>query len=112
MRAVIESAIRSVCHDRGWLLAELNVRTEHIHVVVSGMTKPERILTALKAAATRDLRVAGLLTPDEKMWERHGSTRYLWSDDDVVAAREYVLNHQGADLPGSQWRKWRDVETG
>ena len=109
MRAVIEPALRAVCAARGWGLVELNVRTEHIHAVVSGTVKPETILTSLKAAATRELRRAGLVQPEQTVWARHGSTRYLWSEEDVSAARDYVLNHQGADLPGSQWRKWRDV---
>ena len=43
------------------------------------------------------------------MWARHGSTRYLWNEEDVLAVRDYVLNHQGADLPGSKWRMWREL---
>ena len=34
-RPVVERAIRDVCHHRGWVLHALNVRTNHVHLVVS-----------------------------------------------------------------------------
>lgn len=37
----------------------------------------------------------------EKLWTRHGSTRYLWNEASVEAACRYVRDGQGADIPGS-----------
>lgn len=97
-RAVVEATIRQTCTARGWHLIALNVRTNHVHVVLGAESPPEPVLTSLKAWSTRSLREAGLATPTERLWSRHGSTRYLWTASDVEVACEYVINGQGADL--------------
>jgi hypothetical protein len=56
-------------------------------------------LNELKARATRSCREAGLIGQDQPMWTRHGSTRYLWTEDDVDRASAYVAEGQGLDLP-------------
>jgi len=98
-RPVVEKAIREVCQHRGYKLLAVNVRTNHVHTVVSAQLKPEPILQAFQAYATRKLREAGLLSRDVKPWARHGSTPYLWKEKHVERAIEYVLNGQGEDLP-------------
>ena len=56
-RKSVEKAIRDVCKKRGWILKAINVRTNHVHVVVSiGDKKPSDALIALKAKATRQMR--------------------------------------------------------
>lgn len=97
-RTVVESAIKSVCEHRKYLLRAINVRTNHAHSVVSAMQKPEPILDAFKSYSTRALRRAGLLSPAVKPWARHGSTNYLWKERDVAEAIEYVLLGQGEEL--------------
>src|SRR6185436_5424992 len=53
-RTSVESAIRETCDFRKWYLHAVNVRTNHVHSVVSiGSLKPERAMTAFKANATR-----------------------------------------------------------
>jgi len=98
-RPVVDGAIREVCKHRGYTLLAINVRTNHVHTVVSAQTKPEPILQAFQAYATRKLREAGLLPRDVKPWARHGSTPYLWKEKHVERAIDYVLNCQGDDLP-------------
>ncbi len=56
-------------------------------------------MNTLKAYATRALRKAGLLAPDAKAWSRHGSTKYLWTEEHIAAAVEYVIDGQGGELP-------------
>ena len=107
MRGAIGDTIREVCDHRDWYLVAESVRTDHVHVVLSAPNEtPERVMNTLKSWSTRRLREAGLLEADVKSWSRHGSTRYLWSDDDVEWAAEYVRN--GQDVP---WDKkqhgWR-----
>lgn len=97
-REVVEAAIRDVCAHRGWTLHALNVRTNHVHLVVSAGVTPEHVMTSLKAWSTRRLREAGLVTEGIKPWSRHGSTRYLWRGDQIEAACSYVLDAQGGDL--------------
>jgi hypothetical protein len=41
--------------------------------------------------STRALREVGLLHASVKPWARHGSTIYLWKEQDVEKAVEYVL---------------------
>ncbi len=91
-RQVVDAEVRSQCAFRDWRLWALNVRTEHVHVVVSSAETPERVMNALKSYATRALRSeGGRLGP---VWSRHGSTRYLWKEDALAAACVYVLEGQ------------------
>ena len=68
-RPIIESAIRETCGIRRWALWALNVRTNHVHAVISANKKPDAVLSALKANATRNMREAGLWTSDLSPWE-------------------------------------------
>ena len=97
-RAVVRKAVRAVCEHRRYLLRCINVRTNHTHSVVTGLCKPERILDAFKAYSTRALRRAKLIGDDQKRWARHGSTIYLWKEQDVAKAIAYVMVSQGDDL--------------
>ena len=96
-RPIVEQAVREVCRYRAYLLRAINVRTNHVHAVVSATCKPEPILMAFKAYSTRALRNSGLLEADLMPWARHGSTVYLWKERDVSEAMSYVL--LGQDKP-------------
>jgi hypothetical protein len=50
---------------------------------------------AFKAYASRRLNQMGLDEPDRKRWARHGSTRWLWKQEHVSAAIQYVVAEQG-----------------
>ena len=91
--------LREVCRIRGYRLIAINVRSNHVHIVVSNAGKPERIMDAFKAYATKALRAEGLIGTEVKPWSRHGSTRYLWTDEHVEIAADYVLHRQGEELP-------------
>lgn len=99
-RQFVASAIEGVAEFRGWTLWALNVRSNHVHVVVSAPVQPERVMNAFKSWATRRLREAGLASETARLWTRHGSTRYLWKEEDIAAAVQYVLEGQGPDLGG------------
>ena len=94
-RDVVESAIREVCEHRAYALHAINVRTNHVHSVVSASCKPEHVMDSFKAYATRKLREEDLLSRDLKPWARHGSTPYLWTEEELQRAIDYVLNGQG-----------------
>ena len=98
-RKIVERAIREVCLARGYTLIAINVRTNHVHVVVNNCGKPERMMDSFKAYSTRALRAANLIGPETKPWSRHGSTRYLWTEEHIGQAVEYVVNGQGGELP-------------
>lgn len=96
-RRLVAETIGAVCCYRNWQLHAAEVRTEHVHVVVRGDCRPEAIMTTLKAWCTRRLREAGLLATDSKVWSRHGSTRYLWSEQALEQACRYALEAQDID---------------
>lgn len=96
-RQAVERAVREVCRHRSYSLLAVNVRTNHVHAVVSAARRPEPILDAFKAYATRKLRRLGLISETTKLWVRHGSTRYLWKERHVEKAMNYVLYAQGDD---------------
>ena len=96
-RRVVEEAIRETCDFRGYSLRAANIRSNHGHAVTSALVKPEKIVNAFKTNATRRMRAEGLIGPDERVWSRGASTRYLWKPKHVEAAVEYVLYSQGND---------------
>ena len=97
-RLVVERTITEVCQYRGWTVRAINVRTNHIHAVVSAQCAPEKILSDLKAYSTRRMKEAGSWKSKTSPWAEHGSRRYLWKSHHVARAVDYVLNHQGDSL--------------
>jgi len=99
-RQSVEEAIRETCDVRKWILRAFNIRTNHVHTVVSiGTAKPERALNAFKAYATRKMRKNGCWSSDHSPWTDKGSKRRLWNERSVQKAIEYVLYGQGEELP-------------
>ncbi len=94
-RAVVLDAVREVCLHRGWKLWAGHVRTNHVHLVVEADIGPEVAMNAFKAYASRRLNGLGVDAPGRKRWARHGSTRWLWKDEDVQEAIRYVVFGQG-----------------
>ena len=97
-RSVVDSAIRETCTIRRWQLWTVNVRTNHVHAVVSADKKPDAVLSALKANATRAMRQAGLWTSELSPWEFRGSKKYLWDEKQLTDAIAYVECDQGEPL--------------
>ena len=98
-RRLVDEAIREVCTYRKYGLKALHVRTNHAHVVVTAASKPEPIATAFKSYATRKLRSENAVDPGRKIWSRGESTRYLWRQEFVNRAVDYVVHGQGDELP-------------
>ena len=98
-RASVEKAIRETCSIRNWHVLALNVRTNHVHTVVTAKCRPALVLNAFKANATRQLREEQLWAHHFSPWADKGSTRLLWNERSVANAIDYVLNGQGGDLP-------------
>ena len=98
-RGSVEKAIRETCIIRKWYLRVFNVRTNHVHVVVTADRKPELVLNAFKANATRQLTEDQLWPHQFSPWAHKGSKRRLWTELSVANAIDYVLNSQGDDLP-------------
>jgi len=94
----IDCAISEACERRKWKLHAANVRTNHVHVVISAACDPDIVLRALKANATRKMRDAGCWTSTETPWAQKGSKRWLWTYNQLEAAIAYVFDGQGVPL--------------
>jgi REP element-mobilizing transposase RayT len=97
-RAVVVEAIRDQCIHAGWELHALHVRTNHLHVVISGSGAPVTMMSRLKSWATRRLREAKLIDDSQRVWARHGSTVPLRTAEAAEAACRYVVEHQGLPI--------------
>ena len=92
-REAVLEAILQVCKFRGWFAHAVQVRSNHIHILVSGEEKPEKIMVAFKAYATRAIkRCYKGQTIIKKYWTGHGSTKYIWTKESLVSAIDYVKN--------------------
>ena len=117
-RKSIEYAIWETCLFRNWKLHAFNVRTNHVHSVVTahaarnGVTlsfavengledaiPSDRVLNALKTNATRQMRQDGHWIHDHSPWVSGGSKRYIWTPFGLEQAKEYVVNGQGGPIP-------------
>jgi len=90
-RKIVGNKIIDVCQHRQWKLHASCVNTNHVHIVVSGVFPPEKIMADIKAYTTRELR--SLREKSSKIWTQGGSTRYLWNEKSLVVACEYVQKH-------------------
>jgi REP element-mobilizing transposase RayT len=93
-RKTIESAIEKVVKHNGWVLHAVNARREHVHCVITAPKRPEPVMNQLKSWCTRVLRESELLDKEISPWSRHGSTRYLWLEKDVLEVVRYVRFRQ------------------
>jgi REP element-mobilizing transposase RayT len=98
-RLVVEETIRAHCHIRGWKLHALNVRTNHVHLVLTASVPPETVMAQLKAWCSRRLSEHGGLTGKGKngkrrWWTEHGSTKWINDEDYLNNAIRYTLEGQ------------------
>jgi REP element-mobilizing transposase RayT len=98
-RRVVEESIRETCRIRKWSLLAVNVRSNHVHLVVAAQKKAALLLNAFKANATRRLREENLWSYNHSPWAFKGSNRRLWNQKSVEKAIDYVLYGQGDELP-------------
>lgn len=97
-RQVTLQSLQELCSRCGWTLWAAHVRSNHVHVVATASCKPEQVMNAMKAHSSRALNRYGFDNPDRRRWARHGSTRYLWTEDAVRAAIQYVVYEQGEPM--------------
>ena len=94
-RGAVLEALREVCLHRNWTLLAAHVRTTHVHTIVGAEVRPEKVMNDFKSYASRSLNRLGRDDSDRRRWARHGSTRWLWKDQDVWDAVRYVVEEQG-----------------
>src|ERR1019366_4381918 len=97
-RAIVLESVQEVCLQRSWILYAAHVRSTHVHVVADGDLRPEAMMNAFKAYASRALNRGGIEAGRRTRWARHGSTRWLWSKDHIRSAVQYVIEGQGEPM--------------
>ena len=97
-RTVVLAGLRRHCALRGWNLLAAHVRSNHVHAIVEAEIRPERIMNEFKSYASRELNCLGSDSPNRRRWARHGSTRWLWKDQDVRKAIQYIVEEQGEPM--------------
>ncbi|MBU1260790.1 MAG: transposase [Planctomycetes bacterium] len=93
-RNAVLQAILEVCKFRGWFAHSVHVRANHVHIVVSGQEKPEKMMRDFKGYATRAIKKSPEISA-EKYWTKHGSTKYIRTKARLHSSIEYVKNGQG-----------------
>lgn len=102
-RNIVQKTVESHCVIRKWRLYAVNVRTNHVHLVVTAPVDPETMMNQLKAWCSRRLneQIRNQTIParsaskgPSKWWTEHGSTK--WINDEVYLqnAIQYVLEGQ------------------
>ena len=99
-RDIVEQTIRDHCAFSGWSLHAVNVRTNHIHLVVTADASPEEVMNQLKAWCSRRLNEHAAVqstTPRRdrsQWWTQHGSTKWVNDERYLHNAILYVLEGQ------------------
>lgn len=107
-RATADEVMRQHCAIRKWDLRALNVRSNHVHVVVANPTiDPEPIVKQLKEWATRRLRERKFAGPCQLVWADHASTIYLYEDGSLDAKIRYVNEMQDDPPEGHGRQDWK-----
>ncbi|OGT25964.1 MAG: hypothetical protein A3I77_01760 [Gammaproteobacteria bacterium RIFCSPLOWO2_02_FULL_42_14] len=94
----ILNAMVAACNHYRWRLYSLHVRSNHVHLTIRADRTPEHMMTQLKAYATRFLRKQHGFSKTQKIWSRHGSTKYLWTEKQVYFSSRYTIEFQGQKM--------------
>ncbi len=101
-RELVAQTIQDHCRIRGWTLHAVNVRSNHVHVVVTANREPKEVMDQFKAWYSRKLSDhAGLKEPvartagRRRWWTEGGSKKVIATEEYLREAIEYVLERQG-----------------
>ena len=106
-RPVVMRAIQSASEYYDWRLYAIHVRSNHVHLIVSALITPEKIMNQFKAYASRALNKLTPTPSPQAYWARHGSTRYIWSEAFLFPVMHYVIDQQG-DRMACYYEPWYD----
>ena len=99
-RTIVDRTVREHCGIRGWEVRALNVRTNHVHLVVTADVRPAQVMSQLKAWCSRRLSEHLGLKGDrtknglKDWWSEHGSTIWINDESHFNNAIKYVVDGQ------------------
>jgi REP element-mobilizing transposase RayT len=96
-RAIVERTIADHCRIRGWTLHAVNVRSNHVHLVVTADRDPEDVREQFKAWCSRRLSDAAGLPAAARNGRRRwftecGDIEFIDSETYLTNAIGYVRN--------------------
>ena len=92
-RALVDGVIRDHARRREWALHAVNVRTNHVHVVLTAASHAPKVAgEQLRGWGTRRLKAAH--PGRENWWTEGGSAQLVFDEDDLAEAVRYVLEAQ------------------
>ncbi|HLB56134.1 MAG TPA: transposase [Coxiellaceae bacterium] len=97
-RKIVLQSIIDTCKFSNWHLHAAQVRTNHMHVVVTSEKAPEKIAISLKAYATRYLKQQNPELNRERFWSRGASTGYIFQEEFLFRAMQYTIEDQGKEM--------------
>jgi REP element-mobilizing transposase RayT len=90
-RLLVHEAMIRTAAIRSWRIIQMNVRTNHVHIVVDAPGQaPEHVAAIFKTWATRALKATTRHSGRTKFWTNQASTRHLFSNKDISEAVKYV----------------------
>ena len=99
-RAIVDQLLVEACARLGWVLQARNVRSNHVHVVVSAAADGKQVRSRLKALASMRLSEHAGLDPAagtdgaRKWWTEKGNIEEVWDDRHLDASVVYVIELQ------------------
>ncbi|QDT62946.1 transposase [Calycomorphotria hydatis] len=92
-RRRVKLSIESRANFKGWHIHALNVRTNHVHVVIVAPNESGKsIIADFKRWCTRDLKATD--SHRTKWWTRGGSARHIFTETQLEDIINYVLHGQ------------------
>ncbi|MBI5724688.1 MAG: transposase [Planctomycetes bacterium] len=100
LRKTVHDAILETAGHFGWSIHALEVRSNHVHVIITAPEKsPGEVMRSLKAYSSRSLS-----SMDNrgrvKWWTRQGSKKILFTGKALAAAIQYVENQDTSWMKG------------
>ncbi len=98
-RQIVDEVIVQHCQIRRWTPHARNVRTNHVHAVVTAATAPETVREQLKAWGSRRLSEHAELSGHgsdgcRRWWTEKGDIEWIFEEWRLVDVIEYVLHCQ------------------
>ena len=90
-RLIVDQQIRAHADHRAWNILALNVRTNHVHLVIEAHASPEEVMRQMKMWCTQKLKQS---TRQTKWWTKNGDCKLLFTEEAVENVVRYTLEGQ------------------
>jgi REP element-mobilizing transposase RayT len=96
-RRVVKERITAYCEYRNWPMHAVTCQSNHVHVVISALPNPKRVMATLKSRCTRELKELFAEEFVDRIWAKRGSVSSLYSLESMKNVAAYVANHECLD---------------